>query len=268
MQLESMTETPIIHPMEYLTPSQLRKEAPAVARLPERVDNLIDTAAFLRSIGNAGYKPIMAVQGTSHSDEGKAKGRHLAVALHSDGSVLAILNSHTVWRRAWLGIGFLWNSEYSPTLHMLGAVVPLPRWRGYDEPLATLQAYGAGLREARDSLVAWMPTIHEKRWMARKLAVAAYLKGHRTPRPQALLAKAGDNESAWDFLGIAMAAILNGGLEPEPPGLAAPKPRRLKPVLSPDGTMLASSAAFQVGLAAMRKYGKSTHAFPAFRSAE
>lgn len=253
--------------MEYLTPSQLRKEAPAVARLAVRADNLIDTAAFLRHIDKLGYRPVAAVQGTSHSDEGKAKGRHLAVAAKSDGSVLAILNSHTVWRRAWLGIGFR-HGAASEGLFLLGAVVPLPRWRGFEEPLETLQTYSPALQEALTALGGWVPNIHQLRWMAKKLAVDAYLPGHRTPTPKALLAVCVAGQSGWGNLCDMHRAIMSGGLDPEPPGPAAPKPRRLKPILSPDGTMQAGNAAFQVGLAAMRKYNIGNHAFPAFRSAD
>lgn len=241
--------------MQYLTPSVLHKNAPATQRLPQSDDKLINTGAFLRHVGGMGYKPVYAAQGTPHVDSDTAlKSRHLVVAAKDDGQSIAILNSHTVWRRAWLGAGYSWSEPHTDeTFFMLGAVLPLPRWRGYEEPLDKLLGFQDPLKRAKNALQGWLGTLHEVRWVARKMASTAYFKGHRKPLVQGVYANLPFPVSMWDTVRIMHARMVRGGLPPEPEGKFLP-PRKLKTIISPDALMLASNAAFLAGTAALNKY--------------
>jgi hypothetical protein len=250
--------------MQYLSPSEIKKIAPAITRLPSRDENLVDTTAFLRHIYEDGYRPIIAIQGTPHADaKSQSRGRHLAVAANRSGEVIAILNSHTVWRKAWLGAGFVMSGSFSETpIFIIGACVPLPRWRGFEEPLTTLQGYQTSIQEARDALGTWHTTIHQRRWMARHFASTAYLPGYKTPAPRELLIET--NVGATPVLSVMLDRVFQGGLEPDVEPTAYWKPRKLKPIQSPDAVFHAANAAFQTGIAAMAKYKVGTYAFPQF----
>ena len=252
--------------MQYLTPAQVRKVAPAISRRSADEINLVDTVLFLRHLASLGYMPCAAFQGTPHSDaSAQSVGRHLAVTANRHGEVIAILNSHTVCRRAWLGAGHLigWTDRERRPDFMIGAVVPLPRWRGVEEPLEALQGYQVTLATAKDALDGWGTNIHQRRWMARNLAATAYLPGHKTPLPQELLV-AGDTALATTTLALMIQTIHKGNLLPDAKPVGGMKPRRLKPIQSPDALFKAANAAFQTGIAAMAKYKVANFAFPSF----
>lgn len=252
--------------MQYLTPSDLRSAAPATQKLPQSDDNLINTATFLRHIGEEGYKPVFAAQGTPHADsDTKLKSRHLVVSAKDGGTCIAILNSHTVWRRAWLGAGFALGSlATDDVFFVLGAVVPLPRWRGFEEPLAKLVGFQDGLNRAKSALQTWRPATHEVRWLAKKMASTAYFKGHRKPMVPAVYGGLTEDVCMWDAMMAMRARMVDGGLPPEPTGKFQP-PRKLKPIIAPDALMLASNAAFLAGTAALNKYRDGAVDLPAFR---
>ena len=258
--------------MNYLTPSELRNFAPAAQRLPQSDDNLINTGRFLRHIDGLGYKPVYAAQGTPHKDsDTELKSRHLVVAAKSHGDCLAILNSHTVWRRAWMGVGFWYGSASEPSApgahFLLGAVVPLPRWKGYEPPLEKLLALQSSLKAAHEALGTWRPTIHEVRWLAKQIASKAYFKGHRKPLVRALY-EGIDQPETWSMRTVLFymyRLVVDGGLTPEPNGRLKPL-RKLKPIIAPDALMLASNATFQAGMAALNKYRGISTDFPAFRA--
>jgi hypothetical protein len=256
--------------MQYLTPSDLRTAAPAAQKLPQSDDNLISTASFLRHMGGEGYKPVFAAQGTPHADsDTKLKSRHLVVTAYDDGTCIAILNSHTVWRRAWLGAGYSWGGTGdNDALFMLGAVVPLPRWRGFEEPLAKLVALQADVRHVINELGTWRPETHQVRWMGKKMASTAYFKGHRKPLVPALTHGLANTATGLTYVVQMYQRIVEGGLTPEPTGKFQP-PRKLKPIIAPDALMLASNAAFLAGVAALKKYRATARLgdidFPTFR---
>jgi len=234
--------------MDYLTPTSLREKAPATQKLAKTSDALIDTSAFLRHIAQQGFKPVFAAQGKAHADvDSPEKGRHFVVAGHTDGSCYAILNSHTVYRRAWLGAGF-----YSGTTFIIGAVVPLPRWRGFADPLAELAGYKPGLEAAREALEGWRPDAYQQRWLAKKFASTAYLPGHK-PCWYKSLSMTRTDLSGLSVLYLMMGAVMLGGLDPEPKQ-GFPRRRKVKPLKGPDAMMQASNAAFRTGLDAIRKY--------------
>ena len=245
--------------MTYLTPNALKEQAPAAQKLPKSNDALIDTSAFLRRIAQDGYKPIFAAQGKAHADvDAPEKGRHFIVAADSHGRALAILNSHTVYRRAWLAEGYA-----TPEAFLLGAVVPLPRWRGFEEPLTELGSYYPGLEAARDALTRWSPDKHQVRWLAKRFASTAYLPGHKPASAKALESDGG--LTGLGYLRAMMAKVLAGGLEPAlKKGILQ---RKVKPIKGPDALMQAGNAAFRTGLDAIRKYQLSDTAlnFPAYK---
>lgn len=252
--------------MQYLTLSEIKKAAPAIAKLPTEIataENLIDTTVFLRHLETLGYRPITVVQGTPHADaKSHSRGRHLAVAANRSGEIIVILNSHTVWRRAWLGAGWATGTVGDEPNFLIGAAVPLPRWRGFEEPLEALQGYQASLRDARTTLEAWRTDLNQRRWMARYFASRAYLPGHKTPVPKEILVNT--ESRAETALAVMLHKVRTGGLKPDSNPVAHLRPRRLKPIQSPDALFKAANAAFQTGIAAMAKYKIGTYAFPQF----
>ena len=251
-----------------LTPAQIRKMAPAIVRLPTQLaKNLVDTTVFLSHVETQGFRPVAAFQGKPHADaQSETQGRHLAVTANRRGAVIAILNSHTVWRRAWIGLGWTCGESTETPNFMLGVVLPLQRWKGFEEPLDSLMGYSRTMSEARDALRAWPVTLTERRWMARKFAASAYLPKHKTPAPKELTVTA---ECPAEFVLMSMLQrVRAGGLQSAVPADHFPKPRKLKPVLSPDGLFNAANAAARVGFAALNKYRGSQYAFPQFSNAD
>lgn len=238
--------------MLYLTPSGLRDKAPATQKLAKSDNALVDTSAFLGHVAQEGYKPVYAAQGKAHVDvNAPRKGRHFVVAANGHGNAYAILNSHTVYRRAWLAAGYYTGVLQAP---IMGAVVPLPRWRGFEEPLAELASYREGLETAMVALQRWEPTIYQRRWLAKKFASAAYLPGHKPASAKALLVDPDIRVSGWEALLVMTERVLAGGLVPGESYARIINPRKVKPIKGPDALMRASNAAFRVGLDAMRKY--------------
>jgi len=248
--------------MQYLTATDLRKIAPATQKMPQSDENLVSTKAFLRRIDKLGFQPIFAAQGTPHTDADEPlKSRHLTVASNDDGFAIAILNSHSIWRRAWIGVGFCLTNR----LFMIGAAVPLPRWRGFDEPLETALSYKESLTEAKRVLEGWQLEDHQCRWLAKQFATSAWLKGHKQPLPKALSDPSIASGSAYGFLHLMLKVSREGGLPPAPTDRVVPG-RKLKPIIAPDALMHAASQTFQVGLRGLIKYKLGTYAFPAFNS--
>lgn len=253
--------------MQYLSPSEVRKTAPAISRLSPQDENLIDTSGFLHHVEELGYRPVEVIQGTPHADaESKTKGRHLAITANRAGDVLAILNSHTVWRRAWLGFGhYLSVNDDGLSTFLIGAVVPLQRWRGFTGPLDSVLNYKTSFLEAFHRLVDWRPEIHQMRWLAKQIARGAYLDGHKIPLARELWVP-GERYTAQTCLHYMLGKVREGGLLPDASGNGTYRPRKLKPVQSPDAVFKAANVAFQVGIAGLSKYNSEHYAFPAFDS--
>lgn len=225
--------------MQYLTPQALTKAAPAAQRLREKSLTLLDTTAFLRHIGrDRGYLPVLAAQGTHHEDAsyGPAKGRHLVVAADQRGNALILLNSHTVHRKAWMGAGFVATHGERP-LFVVGAAIPVARWRGFAEPLAELDKWRPSLQEVKKSLTDWRPGLDGVSRFANAYADAAYLAKKASPaafsdiRPR----------DGYDMMFLMLEKALDGNVEP-----ADPNARRLKPIKGPDALMHAANQAFRV----------------------
>lgn len=232
--------------MDYLTPSKLVERAPAAARLREDATGKIDTAAFLALIAKRGYRPVFATQGTSHADAAypETKGRHLVVAANSGGHALAILNSHTVHRKAWIGAGFAETGE-SPAF-VLGAALPLQRWKGVEGPLKELDAYWPALYAGKEGMRGHSMSPREMAAFARAYAVRAYLPGHKAVSSGAILPPPG----IWDPWGLMfhmLRQVLAGNLP------SAGAERRVKPIKGPDAIFQAASAAFACGVEQLRR---------------
>lgn len=240
--------------MEYLTPHELRKAAPAAKHLPRSSETLVDTADFIKHVDLLGFRPVFATQGTPHGDSARkgdpAHGRHLVICAKPAGEAVFLLNSHTVARKAWLGIGFYERLAVRPTEGgwtlepLIGAAIPLPRWRGFEDPLAELSGYWDGVREARIGLHQWSPGTVSRRSLAQEIASTAYLPGHKTP--SAALFQAHYAMMAWDQLLHAMEVLRQGNLEPATPG------RRVKPIKGPDALFHAANAVFNAGVRTLR----------------
>ena len=250
--------------MQYLTPNDLRKIAPATQKMPESDENLVSTKAFLRRVEKLGFQPIFAAQGTAHADaDAPLKSRHLMVAADKSGFAVAILNSHSIWRRAWIGVGFA-HAALTVALgaeFVIGAAVPLPRWRGFEEPLETALSYTGELDKARAALEAWKPDVHQHRWLAKQFAASAWLTGHKQPLPKAFSEYIA-NETGFDSLSIMLQLARAGGLPPMPVD-SFKAGRKLKPIIAPDALFHAASQTFQVGLRGLKKYKLGEFEFPA-----
>ena len=245
--------------MQYLAPAELRKIAPATQKMPQSDENLISTKAFLRHVEKLGFQPVFAAQGTPHADADEPlKSRHLVVAANSSGLAVALLNSHSIWRRAWIGAGFVFsNGDF-----IIGAAVPLPRWKGFEDSLQQAYDHRDALIEARDALQNWKPNDFQCRWLTKQFAKTAWLKGHKQPLAKALFDGI-QNETAYDAMNIMITAARAGGLPPAPTDSVVPG-RKLKPILSPDAVFHAANAAFNVGLAGLAKYKLGEFTFPKF----
>ncbi len=225
--------------MQYLTPQDLRKIAPATQKMPQSDENLVSTKAFLRKVEKMGFNPIFAAQGTAHADADQPlKSRHLVVAANSTGLAVALLNSHSIWRRAWIGLGVAKDDQF-----MIGASVPLPRWKGFDGALDAVFEHTALLGDASAALRNWKPEDHQHRWLAKQFAARAWLKGHKQPLPKAFF-DAIQNEAAEDAVLIMLAMARKAGLLSAPTDSYMP-PRKLKPIIAPDAAFHAADQAFQ-----------------------
>ena len=229
--------------MEYLTHNALLKSAPAAAKLSGADDGLLDTDAFLKfMLRRHGQKPVLAVQGTGHSDA-KIKpqhGRHLIVVADSGGNATALLNSHTVHRKAWMATGFVRDVKGEPVF-VAGAAMPLQRWRGVETPVAALEQYASSLTVAKRALKDWVPTGTELRSFIKAFSTAAYLPNHRAVNWQAF--EGPFPAILWDIMFGLADKVLDGDLP------SAEGQRRVKPIKGPDAILHLASATFRTAVA-------------------
>lgn len=234
--------------MEYLTPSALIKVAPAAARLVIKTPGMLDTDAFLKFVGKEmGYRPVFAAQGTTHSDAKMTanRGRHLVVAADVAGNALALLNSHTVHRKAWMASGFVGNAGEGQTGFVVGAAVPLQRWRGVAPPLEILTSWQPSLLLARKALQTWKPTGPEVRAYAALFATEAYLPGHKAAHWEAFT-DVDRGGSMYDIMFSMVARAVEGNLRPADP--RGGQGRRVKPIKGPDALMRMANGAFRAAV--------------------
>lgn len=228
--------------MQYLTPAELAKQAPATQRLRPKDPGLLDTAAFLRHIEREkGFLPVLAIQGTPHEDAlyGPKKGRHLVVAADRRGNALILLNSHTGRRKTWMGTGFVAIREDRP-LFVVGAAIPIARWRGFEEPLAELAKWDPALRGVKKALEAYSPTNIDISLFGGRYAEAAYLPDHKKAAPEGFANITA--RDSYELMFKMLARALDGNLP------AADGVRKLKPIKGPDAVMQAANAAFTVAV--------------------
>lgn len=239
--------------MEYLSPSSLRKAAPAVQKLPDP-GTLIDTSVFLKAIAKFDYRPVLAVQGTPHRDTGKkvARGRHLIVSADPKGSALVLLNSHTILRSAWLGIGFA-RSVKDHVQFLIGAAMPISRWKGFEPPLMALMAYRGSLQAVKKGFEEWTPSSEVQATLAASVAKNAYL--HRACRAEELDPGA---VPAWEGMLEMFDKLRAGNM------VAAKGKYKVKPIRGPDALFHAANAVFNAGLTLMpvKHYGGVELKFP------
>jgi hypothetical protein len=228
--------------MEYLTHNALLKSAPAAAKLTGKDDGLLDTDAFLKfMLQRHGQKPVLAVQGTGHSDA-KIKpqhGRHLIVTAGVGGFATALLNSHTVHRKAWMATGFVRDVKGEPVF-VAGAAVPLQRWRGVQPPYDGLATWDQTLALAKRALRDWEPSGSELKNFIRAFSSAVYLPGHRAVSPDAF--EGPFPATMWDIMFGLADKVLDGDLP------SADGHRRVKPIKGPDAILHLASATFRTAV--------------------
>jgi hypothetical protein len=227
--------------MEHLSLSQIERAIPAV-RVPPGPKNvsLFSTASWIQQMEGEGYRAFSMVAGPSHSDgtrtAGERRARHLVAMTSDNGEVYAILNGHTIARRAWLGLGVRGQGKYDARF-ILFACVPVHRGRGTERAMTELAAHR---RKVRDIWTAYGRTSLDDnlRGIAKKAAETAYLPLCSTPDWRELAAAMEPEASNPRRAAMALVdKVLTGGALPK-----APAVRRLKPIQSADGTMLAANA--------------------------
>lgn len=175
--------------MDILTLKDIARIAPGAARRANATkDHLLCTHAFLEGV-SAQYKPVFAMQGTTHGDSSTVPrdGRHLVVASRPDGVALALLNSHCKLLRVWIGMG-LWNGEdllLNPSL-----CLPVQRWRGVDKQLEKFVNEKAietvlDVKTRRDADTRAVPNFLSK--LCGHVSRHGYISGRGKPSPAALL---------------------------------------------------------------------------------
>lgn len=249
--------------MNYLTPSQLTRLAPAATqKIDSGTSNLIDTAAFLRFVeADRGYKPMVAIQGTPHVDAktgAGSHGKHLVGAASNNGNAIFLLNSHTVRRRAWIASGFVRQGEQQP-LCLIAAALPLERWRGFEEALKDLDRHREAVKEMRKRMLAYPPDPSDVLFMIASTVKLAYLPGHKPVAASELTGVRG--ATLLDIAFRLLERLQRSGLK------AADSNRKIKPMSGPDAIMHAGNAIFGAACRRLDHVGALTYmpALPTFR---
>lgn len=249
--------------MNYLTPSQLAKLAPAAVQdVDDDTTNLIDTIAFLKFIeAEKGYKPALAVQGTPHSDSkagAGSQGKHLVGSASNNGNAIFLMNSHTVRRRAWIASGFIRQGETQP-LCLIAAALPLQRWRSFEEALADLDRYAVAARDMRKQLLSYAPDNEDVRWMINATVRTAYLPKHKPMAASELVGVQG--ETLYDIVFALLERLQQPGRR------ANESSRKVKALAGPDAIMHAGNALFTAACKRLDDIGVVVYApaLPTFR---
>jgi hypothetical protein len=232
--------------MQYLTPSEMSRDAPASMRLPSKKIGLIDTSGFVRFIERkTGYRPVMAIQGSPHKDtrsltQRERLGRHMIVCASGNGSAIVLLNSHTVRRKAWIAGGFVRMGGKQP-LVLIGVALPLQRWRGFGPAIEELERYRPLLNSTRKAMVTRTMSTSDRSDLALKVSKTAYLPGHK-PVSSSELEHNPKSDNLYATMFDMLSRMHNGMLQ------AADGGRKVKPLKGPDALMQAGNAMFNAGV--------------------
>lgn len=168
--------------MTYLSNADLLAAAPATAPRADAAENkLLDTAQWLANASRYGWRPVYAIQGSSHGDAKRARpedGRHLVVVAGLAATACVLLNSHTKDRRSRLAVGY-WNGESL----LIAASLPIQRWKGYSEQTTRLGAedFHGTLRVMCARLSDWRPQTATVREFLDRVLPRIYKKGQNRP---------------------------------------------------------------------------------------
>lgn len=241
--------------MKHLSLDEVIALAPAAApRRNWETDGLLNTPDVLIDLRFAGFRPVFAMQGTAHSDANVAKerdGRHIVVCASRNNDALAVVNSHTKDRRAFLARGFV---DPLSRAFLLGPVRAVQRWRGYRALLDLLlsERMQGDLNVVHARLLDWRPSRSTRVDIAARLARRLYLRGHNTPAAAALLR---DSDDSMFAIGMtAVGRVFEGNLTP-----GKKNQRRIKRVRRPDAMLHAGAGA----LAALIKFAQDKGQLPA-----
>ncbi|MFA5901741.1 MAG: hypothetical protein WC829_21800 [Hyphomicrobium sp.] len=242
--------------MKFLTPSQILKQASGARRLTsaEEAEGLFDTQAFIRLADELyGMKPVMAVQGTPHKDARAgelSQSKHLIGVAKPGGATILLLNSHTPRRRTWIANGFVRQRE-DKTYALIGAAVPVQRWRGIGQALEELARHHHEVNRARQAMRDYEVTGVDIHLVVGKALKRAFMPGHKAADCCVLENIApGGGVTMFDTAFAIVKALQEPGLKIEGTG------RRMKPRVGPDALFYAGNAIFEIALRRLDKYAE------------
>lgn len=218
--------------MVYLSLDDVTDLAPAAAT-PKTTADVIDTSAFIRHARTLGFRPVMALQPTTHEDAQYAKrrdGRHLVVVANLDNCLcLVLVNSHTVDLKPRIGLAN-WDAANG---FLIGPAFSLKRRNGFKGPVAVLMAQRPSFLAVRGRLVEWSPQERTLLRVATDIVDGVYARRTNRPAAAALIPK--DYDGMLHACSQMFAAMRKGGLPPR-----GHNRRRVKGIISPDSLFEAS----------------------------
>ncbi len=225
--------------MKYLTRKEVISLAPgATPRRNAAKERLLCTDIWLTLAEQNGFKPVFALQGTSHEDAGTdpKDGRHLIVAANDRGHAISLLNSHDKLQRTWGGIG-LWGGDL-----LLADVAPLQRWKWqmpllHNPDLERIHQQMSNLCRKTEGPI-----------LAAEISKYGYIGGRGRPHPADLWVKASEGLGVSDTLHTAcaiVAACRRGNLAPS---THAKTRRRIKGIRRPDALQYLALAAYAAAM--------------------
>lgn len=242
--------------MKFLTPSQILKQASGARRLTddETKEGLFDTQAFIQLVDKLyGMKPVMAVQGTPHKDSRAgelSQSKHLIGVAKPGGAAIFLLNSHTPRRRTWIASGFVRRLEREGDIFaLIGAAVPVQRWRGIGQALDEVARHHHEVTRARQVLKERIATPADVDYMIEQTLANAYMPGHKTAARDSMK-KPAALHGLFDVAFKLLATLQEPGLKIEGTG------RRMKPLTGPDALFYAGNAIFDIAMRRLDRYGE------------
>lgn len=235
--------------MDTLTRKQLIELAPGAApRKNAAKERLIDTSAWLDNVAEAGFEPVMAMQGSTHEDAERdpKNGRHLVVAANSQGVAVTLLNSHDRLMRVWSGAGHWWEGEL-----LLADVSPIQRWKFCDVKWVPGVMTDV-LKDAMDRLFAKTATSATEDHMAEAIAKEGYLGGRGRPSWRDLQDASRSGAVFRRSVGQAAFAMVAAGRLGNLAPATKKQARRIKGIRRPDAYQHLALAAYRAAMEACK----------------
>lgn len=241
--------------MKFLTPSQVLKQASGARSLTqtEAAEGLFNTQLFIHLVDKTyGMKPVMAVQGTSHKDSRAgelSQSKHLIGVAKAGGAAIFLLNSHTPRRRTWIASGFV-RQRKGDNYALIGAALPVQRWRGIDQALDDLARHHHEVNRARRAMLDFEVSADDIDHVAQSVLKQAFMPGHKAATSDVVHYNGRPGISLIDVAFGSVKMLQEPGLKIEGTG------RRMKPLTGPDALFYAGNAIFEIALRRLDKYGE------------